>query len=121
MVQESTGNPPVREIQMKPIKMFGLAALAALMAMVVIGAPSASAEVTGLCAEDASPCGSAVTHVHEISVGHAKLLSSFATVECEALFLGEVVEEGAPLIIEGTFTYRKTFKPEVAGDPMTRR
>jgi len=86
-----------------PLKMLGLAALAALMGMAVIGASSASAEPTTLCSNDNSTCTS-VSHIHETSVGHALLLSSFATVQCEALFLGDA-EPGAPLIIEGTFSY----------------
>jgi hypothetical protein len=91
---------------MKPIKMFGLAALAALMAMALVGASSAMAELTTLCSEDNNKC-TPITHVHEESVGHAKLLSSFATVECEALFLGDTLNsgEGNPLIIHGTFAY----------------
>src|SRR6185295_20225190 len=88
---------------MKTLKMLSLAALAALMAMAVLGASSASAEGTRLCS--AESCSSEITHVHEVSIGHALLLSSFATVECSALFLGDVEEEGAPLIIEGTFSY----------------
>ena len=103
---------------MKPIKMFGLAALAALMAMAFVGASWAMAEETALCGVDEDPCESAnqVTHVHETSVGKAKLLSS-SNVECNVLFLGDVLlneneeEEGylqyldSPLIIHGTFTY----------------
>jgi hypothetical protein len=94
----------------KQIKMFGLAALAALMAMALVGATSAMATgSTALCKADESPCaaGNIVTHVHEESIGHAKLLSSFATVECEALFLGDALNGGLsnPLVIHGTFTY----------------
>jgi len=91
---------------MKLFKTLGLAALAALMAMAFIGASSAMAEWTTLCPEESSEC-EPVEHVHEESVGHAKLLSSFATVECEVLFLGDTLEEGsgAPLKIHGSFTY----------------
>jgi len=91
---------------MKLFKTLGLAALAALMAMAFIGASSAMAEWTTLCPEESSEC-EPVEHVHEESVGHAKLLSSFATVECEVLFLGDTLEGGlgSPLKIHGTFTY----------------
>jgi hypothetical protein len=73
---------------MKPIKMFSLTALAALMAMAFLGASLAMAEPTTLCSEDITEC-EPITHVHEESVGHALILSSFTTVECEVLFLGD--------------------------------
>ena len=86
--------------------MLSLAALAALMAMAVLGASSASAESTLLCINDdeLGECEE-VEHVHETSIGHALLLSSFATVQCSALFLGNVEETGSPLVISGNFTY----------------
>jgi hypothetical protein len=93
---------------MKPIKMFGLAALAALMAMAFVGSSSAMAEFTVLCSNDASGSCSVITHLHEttLSGAKAKLLTSILTVECDVLFLGDTTtEEGAPLIIEGNFTY----------------
>ena len=91
---------------MKPIKMFGLAALAALMAMAFVGASSAMASSTALCATEGATCASPVTHVHETSVGKAKLLSSFPTIECNVLFLGEVAEGlASPVVINGIFTY----------------
>jgi len=93
----------------KAIKMVGLAALMALMAMAFLGAASAIAsEPISLCAKDtssASVCETKVTSVHETSVGNAKLLSSVGTTECEVLFSGEVTEEGSPLVISGKFTY----------------
>jgi len=94
----------------KAIKMIGLAALTALMAMAFVGASSAMAESTALCSADESPCkeGNVVAHVHEESVGKAKLLSSVGTTECNVLFLGdaaEAMEEGAALGITGSFTY----------------
>jgi len=90
--------------------MIGLAALTALMAMAFVGASSAMAESTALCSADESPCKEAnvVTHVHETSVGKAKLLSSVGTTECNVLFLGdttEAMEEGAALGVIGSFTY----------------
>jgi hypothetical protein len=91
------------------VKVAILAVLAALMAMVLIGAASAMAESTALCKTDESPCGSKnlVTHIHETSIGKAKLKSSLPTVECLVLFLGDALEggEGSPLIIHGQFTY----------------
>jgi len=88
----------------KPIKMLGLAALAALMAMAFVGASSAMAEETALCMEEPPECV-ALEHVHETSVGKAKLLSE-PTVECDVLFLGDTVSgTSKPLHINGTFTY----------------
>src|ERR1051326_4219472 len=92
--------------------MFGLAALAALMAMAFVGASSAMAEETQLCRVDpgtgsprACPAGEAVTSVHETSVGKAKLLAS-PRVECNVLFSSTSVGALAkPQVIEGHFTY----------------
>jgi hypothetical protein len=85
--------------------MFGLAALAALMAMAFVGASSAMATSTQLCTTDTSPCGSAVTSVHEESVGKAKLLAN-PRVECNVLFESTSVGAlGAPQEIEGHFRY----------------
>jgi len=90
----------------KPIKMFGLAALAALMAMAFVGASSAMAGQTTLCSNDSTSSCTAVSHVHEVSVGKGKLLAGAITVECDVLFLSTSVgAEGAPLVIEGNFTY----------------
>ncbi len=104
---------------MQPIKMFGIAALAALLAMAFVGVSSAVAEPTVLCSNDVTveekgevqeegkenKCEE-VTHIHETSVGKAKLKSSLPTIECNALFLGDRVKETyAPLVIEGAFTY----------------
>lgn len=97
---------------MRSIKMFGLAALVALMAMTVVGAPAAMAEPAALCGldfekeeaneEECEP----IVHVHETSVGKAKLLTSIGTIECETLFLGDEVEEAeATLELKGNFTY----------------
>ena len=90
---------------MKSIKMFGLAALAALMAMAFVGASSAMAGNTQLCSSEA--CGTAVTHVHETTLSGAKatLLSSVINVTCDVLCLGDTLGLGAPLIIHGDFTY----------------
>ena len=92
---------------MKPIKMFGLAALAALMAMAFVGASSAMAEHTSLCATESELCASPITHVHETSVGKGVLKSKLPTIECNVLFLGDALESGLgnPLVIHGQFTY----------------
>jgi hypothetical protein len=93
--------------------MFGLAALAALMAMVFVGASSASAESTALCnidpgtgAKEACPSGQLVTSVHMVSVGKAKFLAS-PEVQCNVLFSGTVPFSAlaSPLEINGKFTY----------------
>jgi hypothetical protein len=96
----------------KPIKMFGLAALAALMAMAFVGASSAMAESTALCTADPGtgaspvcPAGKGTTSVHETSVGKAKLLAS-PEVQCNVLFEStKVGAKGAPQVLEGHFTY----------------
>jgi hypothetical protein len=94
----------------KPIKMFGLAALAALMAMAFAGASSAMAEETTLCSNDSTSSCSVVTHVHETTLAgssnQATLLSSVINVKCDVLFLGDTLgEQGSPLLIHGHFTY----------------
>jgi hypothetical protein len=92
----------------KAIKMIGLAALTALMAMAFVGASSAMAETTALCKADESPCaaGNLVTSVHEVSVGKEKYLTSFGTTECNVLFSSTSVGAlSAPQILFGSFTY----------------
>ena len=102
---------------MRSVKMFGLAALAALMAMAFVGASSAMAENTALCKvmagagndEDCTP-GSLASHVHEetLTTKLAKLLTNILTVECDVLFLGDVTSSGLlgnPLTIKGNLTY----------------
>ena len=105
---------------MKPNKAFAIAVPAALMAMAFVWASSAMAESTALCASEQATCSSPVTHVHETSVGRAKLKSSLPTIECNVLFLGdsfqwwieiegvryvETQQLGNPLLIVGDFTY----------------
>ena len=86
--------------------MFGLAALAALMAMAFVGATSAMAESTQLCTADESPCNNPTTLIHEESVGKAKLLTSLGTTECNVLFESTSVgAAGAPQIVKGNFKY----------------
>jgi hypothetical protein len=95
------------EGKMKTIKMFGLAALAALMAMAFVGAGSAMAESTQLCKNQTSPCLNTFgnTEIHALSVGKARLLAS-PRVECNVLFVSTGVGTlAAPQIIEGHFTY----------------
>jgi len=87
----------------KPIKMLGLAALAALMAMALVGAGSAMAESTGLCASDGEEC-EAVTHVHKTTSSKATLLGALE-FKCDVLYLGDVKSTGSPLAISGNFTY----------------
>jgi hypothetical protein len=94
----------------KAIKIIGLAALTALLAMAFVGASSAMAEPTALCKADQNPCEekNVVSHVHETSVGKAKLLSSVGTTECNVLFLGDAASAmaaGAGLGVVGGFTY----------------
>ena len=103
---------------MKLIKMLGLAALAVLMAMAFAGSSTAMAESTALCKlyvvglpGEQCPTGELISHVHEVSVGKGVVLSSLVTIECEVLFLGDVVSAnnlGNPLEILGHFTYPMT-------------
>jgi len=97
---------------MRPLKMLGLAALAALMAMAFVGAGSAMAESTALCSKDpgeaACPEGSVVSHLHEATLSGAKatLVTNSITVECDVLFLAEVLSAlGEPLLASGNLTY----------------
>jgi hypothetical protein len=94
----------------KAIKIIGLAALTALLAMAFVGASSAMAEPTALCKADENPCAevNVIEHVHETSVGKAVLLSSVGNTECNVLFLGDaatVMSEGTGLGVIGSFTY----------------
>ncbi|MGE5281025.1 MAG: hypothetical protein ACM3N0_01640 [Chloroflexota bacterium] len=115
---------------MKPIKMLGLAMLAALTAMAFVGASSAMAEPTQLCEVDIDPCPEPVTHVHEETLPEKPgilLNSTKENVECDVLFLSTVeihnegteAEEilylgvlglGEPQIIHGHFTYSNCFR-----------
>lgn len=92
---------------MRALKEFGLAALAALIAMGFLSASAAMAESTTFCAADQSPCEAAnqIREVHVVSVGKAKLLSSLGTTECSVLFSGTVKKTGAPLVMAGHFIY----------------
>lgn len=106
---------------MNSIKMFGLAALVALMAMAFAGASSAMGSYTALCSADESLCAekNLIKHVHETSEGKVKILSSLPTIECNVLFLGETyilylfkgvwikeyINLAAPLVITGNYTY----------------
>jgi len=91
---------------MKLLKMTSLMALTALLAMAFVGASSALAEPTGLCAEDvaeATECR--VDPIHEVSSGTGTLLNSISNVLCSVLFSGEVTAVGSPLTIKGKFSY----------------
>jgi hypothetical protein len=99
---------------MKPIRMFGLVVLAALVATVVAGGGSAMAESTALCnidpgtgAKEICPAGKLVTHLHaQTAIGNkAIILTNVGNVECDLLYLGEVGPLASPQVIEGNFTY----------------
>jgi hypothetical protein len=97
---------------MKPIKMFGLAVLAALMAMAFVGADSAMAEETQLCKLDSvgnigekCPAGEAITSVHTVSVGKA-LIAATPSVECNVLSATTSVGAlAAPQVLKAHYTY----------------
>jgi hypothetical protein len=86
-------------------RIFVLAALAATAATMLTGPTVATAEQTRLCSNDSESC-TAITHVHETSTTKGELLAGSITVKCDVLFLSTSVgSEGAPLVIEGNFTY----------------
>lgn len=100
---------------MKPIKAFGLVALAALMAMALAGTSSAMAESTALCAvdpgagpEEVCPEEELIEHVHASTTAEipSVILTSIGNVVCSVLYLADTVELlSSPLVLEGTFTY----------------
>jgi hypothetical protein len=94
----------------KSIKMLGLTALAALMAMAFVGASSAMAGNTQLCKTDPAggACGSAVTHVHEATLAGVKavLKTNILTIKCDVLFLSTSISAlAAPQKVFGNFTF----------------
>jgi hypothetical protein len=115
---------------MRLIKMLGIAALAALTAMALVGASSAMAtESTQLCKVDrdiegkTEACASPTTHVHfhdPLALLHAESFGLLVDILCEALFLssvGGVLGLGtapSPQVIHGSFTYSG---PHKAGGP----
>jgi hypothetical protein len=104
----SAASSPGRENKVKSIKMLGLAALTALMAMAFIGVTSASAGSTQLCTTDPASGCTPLTHVHESTLSGVQgvLKTSILTVKCDVLFLSTKVGAlGSPQIIEGKFTY----------------
>jgi hypothetical protein len=108
MLKSISAETPGRENEMRSLKMFGLAALAALIAMAFIGASSAMAESTSLCTADENPCAekNQIASVHEVSVGKATLLTNAINVECNVLFSGTIGTTLAnPLVVTGNFAY----------------
>jgi len=94
---------------MKSIKLFGLAALAALVAMAFAGASTAMAITTQMCKADESLCaaGNAVTHVHATTLpGHpAVLLTSAGNILCYISYLGDVLGLAQPQVAHLHFVY----------------
>jgi hypothetical protein len=68
---------------MRLIKMFGLAAVAA---MAFVGASSATATTTQLCTNHTGTCTEPGS-IHVVSEGKATLLNSFQQVECNVLII----------------------------------
>jgi hypothetical protein len=80
------------------------------MVIAFVGTPAVMGEgSTALCRNDELTCaaGGLVTHLHMTSVGKVKLESSLPTIECNALFLGDVLNSGLanPLVFHGAFTF----------------
>jgi len=93
---------------MQQITMRGLAALGVLISMAFISTTPAMAESTALCRQDEEPCKSSnfATHLHAVSIGQVKVLTSAFTAECNALFLGDATSSlASPLALTGSFTY----------------
>lgn len=102
---------------MKQLRALGFVALAALMAIAVVGATSAMAESTALCtvdpgegAQEACPAEHLFSHLHAATEAGNKavFLSSVLNVECDLLYLGNVTSAnnlGSPLVISGNFAY----------------
>jgi hypothetical protein len=94
---------------MKLMKMLGLAAMAALTSMALVGVSSAAAETTALCKVLEDPCTATnqIPSVVEATLTgkKAKLKSNLGTVECEVLFEGKTNSLGNPLLIIGHFKY----------------
>ena len=111
---------------MKSIKLIGLVALSALIAMAFVGASTAMAETTALCKVDAlnlsegrCPAGQLITHVHEATLNGepAVFLTSVGNVLCDVLFLGDTLESGldTPLKSHGHFTLSFCVRHKIFG------
>ncbi len=88
------------------------ALIAALTAGALVLPTVAFAEETTLCSEDPAETGcleeNVVEHVHLATGKKAELISPSTSdvIKCDVLFLGDTVEpSGAPLLINGAFTY----------------
>lgn len=99
---------------MKPIRLLGLAVLAA---MACVNVSSATAESTVLCKVDENPCaaGNKVTHVHEVSSAYV-LDAFFGVLLCNDLFLGDVTGTGVNETVTGTHTYANCVR-DTTGNP----
>jgi hypothetical protein len=90
-------------------KIVGLVTMAVMTTALFATPTIAVAEETSLCLADfpESACSEKqiASHVHLVSSGKAELLTTL-NVECDVLFLGDTLSEsGAPLLIDGNFTY----------------
>lgn len=100
---------------MKLIRTFGLAVMAAVAAMAFLGASSAMAEPTQLCASHPAAdesCSNPATSVHFVSVDHdgdgdkhALLLTNVLDVECESLVSGTVLGLASPQVAHAEVVY----------------
>src|SRR3954447_14723551 len=94
------------------------ALLAALMAGALVLPTVAFAEETTLCSEDPVETScieeNVVEHVHLATGKKAELISPSTSdvIKCDVLFLGDTVEpSGAPLLVDGAFTYANYISP----------
>jgi hypothetical protein len=123
-INYSVPSAPGEGNKMKLMKMLGLAAMAALTSMALVGVSSAAAETTALCKALEEPCSSAnlIKNVTEATLTgkKAQLKSILGTVECDVLLEGEVKTAGllgASLLIEGHFKYSNCNLGCVAAEP----
>jgi hypothetical protein len=86
---------------MKLARTVSLSAVAALIAMTSMTTSAAMAESTQLCTNETGTCVEPM-EIHWVSVGHAKILSSLANLECDMSLSGTVtlgLVTGGPVVI----------------------
>lgn len=102
------------DVQVRLIKMFGLAMLAAIASMAFLGASSASAnQSTTLCKINQLPCAAANqwpkgTLIDGLTVGTALLLSSIVNVHCHGTANGSITSAALANPLVGSLTPKFT-------------
>jgi hypothetical protein len=85
----------------------GTAVVVATAIMILVNAPLAMGGSTQLCSTDPATSCTVLTHVHASSPSgnNVNILTDILNVECDLLYLGDSHGLGAPLVLEGAFTY----------------